>query len=157
MRRFSLLLFLLLVTSVPVLAASPEAEVRAVIQSFQDALAERSVAKIEKLVAPELVALENGGRNDGWQYFRDHHLIPEFEHPMPPAKWEFIKVSAAPGMAWGYTRTVMKVGPPENQRDILLWSVFVLERRQGEWKIVLLDWSLKTSRPATAPPAAAPK
>ena len=84
--------------------SSPEDEVRNVIQRFEQGLAERDVAKLESLAAPDLVVLENGGRNDGWADFRDHHLIPEFKEPAPPSKTAMVKIVATPQMGWGYTR-----------------------------------------------------
>lgn len=141
---------LLVMFSVAPLAAQDDSEqqVRTVIQQFHAALEKRDVSGIERLVAADLVALENGHRNDGWQDFRDNHLLPEFAEPMPPGKWEFAKVRATPHMGWGYTKQLMTVSrKPGEQRQVLLWSVYVLERRENTWKIVLLDWSIRTLRP----------
>jgi len=30
--------------------------------------------------------------------------------------------------------------------ELLLWSIYVLEKRDGDWKITVLDWSLKVPR-----------
>ncbi len=127
---------------------SPEEEVRNVIQRFEQGLAERDVAKLEPLVAPDLVVLENGGRNDGWVDFRDHHLIPEFQEPAPPAKTAMVKIVATPQMGWGYTRTDMTLTRKSGQKvEAVLWSVYVVEKRAEGWKLVLLDWSIKVQPP----------
>ena len=127
---------------------SAEDEVRNVIQRFERGLAERDVAKLEPLVAPDLVVLENGGRNDGWLDFRDHHLIPEFQEPAPPSKTQLIKITATPQMGWGYTRTDMTLTHKSGQKvEAVLWSVYVVEKRPEGWKLVLLDWSFKVQVP----------
>ena len=129
---------------------SPEDEVRSVIQRFEQGLAARDVTKIEPLVASDLVVLENGGRNDGWVDFRDNHLIPEFAEPAPPSKTEIVKITATPRMGWGYTRTDMTVTRRNGQKaEAVLWSVYVVEKRDEGWKLVLLDWSFKV-QPAAA-------
>ena len=129
---------------------SPEDEVRSVIQRFEQGLAARDVSKIESLVAPDLVVLENGGRNDGWVDFRDNHLIPEFAEPAPPSKTEIVKITATPQMGWGYTRTDMTVTRRNGQKaEAVLWSLYVVEKRAEGWKLVLLDWSFKV-QPAAA-------
>ena len=129
-------------------SASPEDEVRNVIQRFEQGLAERDVTKLEPLVAPGLVVLENGGRNDGWADFRDHHLIPEFQEPAPPSKTQIIKITATPQMGWGYTRTDMTLTRKSGQKvEAVLWSVYVVEKRPEGWKLVLLDWSFKVQPP----------
>ena len=132
-------------------SSSPEDEVRNVIQRFEQGLAERNVAKLEPLVASDLVVLENGGRNDGWADFRDHHLIPEFQEPAPPSKTQVIKVTATPQMGWGYTRTDMTLTRKSGQKvEAVLWSVYVVEKRAEGWKLALLDWSFKLQPPAAS-------
>ena len=130
---------------------SPEEEVRNVIQRFEQGLAERDVAQLEPLVAPDLVVLENGGRNDGWVDFRDHHLIPEFQEPAPPSKTAMVKIAATSQMGWGYTRTDMTLTRKSGQKvEAVLWSVYVVEKRAEGWKLVLLDWSIKVQPPPTS-------
>src|ERR1700730_17554926 len=91
--RFSKLPLLLVAIATTVFGGGPsEAGVKAVIQQFQQALERRDVAAIEALVAPDVVVLENGHRNEGWADFRDNHLIPEFKEPTTSSKWEFEKV-----------------------------------------------------------------
>jgi ketosteroid isomerase-like protein len=112
------------------------------IATFEQGLAERKVELIEKVVAPDLVVLENGGRNDGWADFRDNHLIPEMAEPAPAAKPELLKLSVKGEMAWAYTRTSFQSTRRGQKREVVIWSAYVLEKREGAWKIVLLDWSV---------------
>ncbi|HWR14834.1 MAG TPA: hypothetical protein VN577_08400 [Terriglobales bacterium] len=124
--------------------AGEDDAVRSTIRHFELALAEKSIAEIEAVVASDLVVLENGHRNDGWTDFRDNHLIPELKEPSKINKSEMIKLRTTSEMAWAYTRSEMKLSGGSGRRlDGILWSAYVLERRAGKWKIVLLDWSLR--------------
>lgn len=129
---------------------APEEQVRAVIQQFEQGLRDRDLAKIESVVADDMVALENGHRNDGWKDFRDNHLLPEMKEPAPPSRSEIIKVTAGSEMAWGYTKTEMELTRRTGEKaNATLWSVYVLEKRNAKWKIVMLDWSMRVLRPGT--------
>jgi ketosteroid isomerase-like protein len=128
------------------LAASPESEVRDVINQFQQAFDARDLKAIENLVDPAIVVFENGYRNDGWTDFRDHHLKPHFEEPATHSTWEIVKVVAMPAMAWAYTREVIPITSKAGKKDeLLVWSLYVLERGSGAWKISSLSWSVKSS------------
>ena len=128
---------------------APEAEVRKVIEQFEQGLAERNLAKIEPLMAGDMVAFENGHRKDGWQDFRDNHLVPEMKEPSPPMKSELVRVTAMPEMGWGYTKTSMTLTRKGGEKvEATLWSVFVVEKLGEEWKIVVLDWSFYVPRPS---------
>lgn len=140
------LVFMLIVPAFLVAQNSSEAEIRSVVHHFQQALEQRDVSAIEKLVAKDLVVLENGHRNDGWLDFRDNHLIPEMKEPAPPSKTELIKVKATDTMGWAYTRTAMSLTRKSGEKvDVELWSVYVVEKRGKEWMIALLDWSMRTA------------
>jgi ketosteroid isomerase-like protein len=113
------------------------------ITQFERALQQRNLAGIAKVVADDLVVFENGGRNDGWKDFRDNHLIPEMKDAAPPMSSKLIKVVTTSAMAWAYTRTEMFADPKDSQKaSHLLWSVYVLEKRNGAWKVTMLDWSI---------------
>lgn len=129
----------------------PETEVRNVIQQFEQGLAERDLSKIEPLMAADMVAFENGHRNDGWADFRDHHLVPEMKEPAPPSKSQVVKIVATPQMGWGYTRTDMTLTRKNGQKvQAVLWSVYVVEKRPEGWKLAMLDWSLRVQAPAAS-------
>ncbi len=76
------LLFLCCCTSPTAFAQtdSDDIQVRKLINEFESALARKDIAAVGSLVSPQIVVFENGYRNDGWQDFRDNHLIPEFKH-----------------------------------------------------------------------------
>lgn len=122
--------------------------VRTIIRQFEEGLNQRSVAKIQSVVASDVVVLENGHRNEGWIDFRDNHLIPEMKEPAPVSRSELIKIKTSCEMAWAYTKTEMTLTDKTGRRAVgLLWSVYVMEKREGEWKIVLLDWSMRAPKP----------
>lgn len=119
-------------------------QVRAVIQQFEQGLRQRNLSMIEPLAADEIVVFENGHRNDGWADFRDNHLIPEMKEPAAPAESRFVKIKAGADMAWGYTRTEIPITRKNGDKaTLLLWSTYVLEKRADNWRIVLLDWSIR--------------
>jgi ketosteroid isomerase-like protein len=148
--RFLKLPLLLVAFATTVFAAGPdEAGVKSVIGQFQQALERRDVAAIKALVSPDVVALENGHRNQGWADFRDNHLIPEFKDPAAPSKWEFEKVVASPEMGWGYTKQTIDVTEKDGMHaGYLVWSAYVLQKTGSTWKVVLLDWSVRRLGPA---------
>jgi ketosteroid isomerase-like protein len=135
---------LMLCTAAVAQNQDPKAEVRRVVVQFEAGLKQRDLARIEAVVAPDMVAFENGHRNDTWADFRDHHLVPEMKEPAPPSRTEFVRVSANPEMGWAYTRTDMTLTRKSGEKvGGILWSVYVLEKRGGEWRIVVLDWSMR--------------
>lgn len=148
MRNIFIVVALAVLLAAPGAAAEgPEAEVRRIIKEFQEGSAAHDISKLEPLMAEDMVAFENGGRNDGWKDFRDNHLIPEFEGPAAPMEWEFVRVVATPEMGWGYTKSTFTVMRRNGEEiELLLWSIYVLEKRDGNWKITVLDWSLKVPR-----------
>jgi len=124
-------------------ATPADREPAALVARFERALQGRDVPGIAELVADEIVVFENGHRNDGWSDFRDNHLIPEMKEPAPPVKSQLLKVVTTPGMAWAYTRADIFQGREAGQKaSHRLWSVYVLEKREGRWKITVLDWSM---------------
>ena len=123
--------------------ATPEDAARDVVARFERALQDRDVPAIAALVADDIVVFENGHRNDGWQDFRDNHLVPEMSGPRHPVKGTPVKLRATPQMAWGYTRTELFASSAKPRTVThVLWSVYVLELTREGWKIVSLDWSI---------------
>lgn len=145
MWRFFSVLLLTLISTVMLAADSAHTEAKAVIQKFQEAVEGHDIAAVGSLVAPDIVVLENGHRNDGWKDFRDNHLVPEFKEPTAPSKWEFVKVVAGSNMAWGYTKQTINVTGKDGRRraGYLVWSAYVLQKAGSSWKVVLLDWSVR--------------
>ncbi len=138
MRIAALLGVLATLCSLPAWAETPDNEVRAVITAFQDAVRDRNVAHVQKTVGSDVVSIQEGVRRDGWEQYRDRRLVPEFARPAPASAWEIVRLSASADMAWAYTKTTLST-PATG--DVVMWTVFVLERRGKEWKIVMVDQS----------------
>jgi len=133
-------------------AGKEETKVRELIVAFEQAIERRDIGAMETMVDPAMVAFENGHRNDSWADFRDNHLKPEFAEPAPAMKSEVVHVRATERMAWGYTKGTFT---NTRGRNYVLWSVYVLEKPAGAWKITMLDWSLRPLPPTPATPAKA--
>ena len=139
------LVAILLIAVVPLLAQSgrePETDVREVITQFEAALQKHDLQVIEALVSPDLVVFENGHRNDGWQDFREHHLLPEFKSSRTQYRTEVVRIEVTPSLAWGYSRMNRAyVARKDDRPDV--WTIYVLRKSQGAWKIAVLDWSVR--------------
>src|SRR5437899_9317124 len=135
----------LLVANVMLLAQSthnPEEEVRNVISRFEVALQTHDIQGIEALVSHDIVVFENGHRNDGWQDFRDHHLLPEFKASSTQYKTEVVRVESTPSLAWGYSKmNRAHIQKKDDSPDV--WTIYVLRRNETSWKIIMLDWSVR--------------
>lgn len=125
--------------------SSDETQVRQSVEQFERGLSERKLELIEPIVAPDVVVFENGHRNDGWADFRDHHLVPEMAEPSPPSQHEVIRVKAGADVAWAYTRTTAQMKRANGTTaELLIWSIYIFEKRAGEWRLVSLDWSISS-------------
>lgn len=139
------LVLALLTASVTGIAQSgrdSEAEVRKIISRFETALQQHDVQGIEGLVAPDIVVFENGHRNDGWQDFRDRHLLPEFKASRTAYKTEIVKIEATPNLAWGYSR-MNRAYVPKKDDTPDVWTIYVLRSNETGWKVTMLDWSVR--------------
>ena len=123
---------------------APVDAVRQVVEGFESAAEARSVEAIEKLVAADLVVIENGERNDGWADFRDHHLVPEFKEPGLAWKRELVTARAAETMGWAYSRATARAKRPRGEVEYTLYSTYILEKHGAEWRIVSLNWSISS-------------
>lgn len=136
-------ILVLLVAVVPLLAQNSrdaEADVREVINRFEAGLQQHDLRAIEAVVAPDIIVFENGRRNDGWQDFRDHHLLPEFKVSRTQYKTEIVRIEPAPAMAWGYSR-MNRAYKKDDAPDV--WTIYVLRKDATGWKVAMLDWSVR--------------
>lgn len=134
---------------VPAQSVNPDEQraITDVVRTFEKGLQQRDLKQIETTVAADLVVFENGHRNDGWQDFRDNHLIPELRETAPAMNTELKKVRVAERMAWAYSDSSFQITRKSGEKvRAQLYSIYVLERRNNEWKIVVLDWSMHVPR-----------
>lgn len=135
----------LLVASVSLPAQNsrnPETGVREIINRFEEALQKHDLGAIEALVSADIVVFENGRRNDGWQDFRDHHLLPEFKMSSTSYRTEIVRIEATPSLAWGYSR-MNRAYAPKKGKTPDVWTMYVVRRDGADWKIAMLDWSVR--------------
>jgi ketosteroid isomerase-like protein len=138
-------ILVLLAAVVPLLAQNsrdPEADVREVINRFEAGLQQHDLRAIEAVVAPDIIVFENGRRNDGWQDFRDHHLLPEFKVSRTQYRTEIVRIEPAPAMAWGYSRMNRAYSSKKDEAPDV-WTIYVLRKDATGWKVAMLDWSVR--------------
>lgn len=135
---------ILVIAFVPVQGqgGSAETDVREVITRFEAALQKHDLQAMEGLVSPDIVVFENGHRNDGWQDFREHHLLPQFKSSSTPYRTEVVRIEVTPSMAWGYSRMNLAYRASRDERPDV-WTIYVLRKSEGTWKIAVLDWSVR--------------
>src|SRR4051812_44592015 len=102
--------------------AKAERDVRTTLSTFEQGLQERKLPLIEKVVAEDIVVLENGERNDGWADFRDNHLVPEMQEPAPAAKPELMRLTVKGDMAWAYSKTTFQSVRRGVKKEVVVWS-----------------------------------
>jgi len=121
---------------------SDETQVRKLINEFESALARKDIAKIGGFASPQIVVFENGYRNDGWQDFRDNHLIPEFRHAASQYSTTVIKVDVSPSMAWAYS-SMKRVQLQKTDAQPDVWTSYILRKEDGKWTIISLTWRVR--------------
>ncbi len=106
-----------------------------------------------------LIIFESGYANYGWVDYRDHHLVPEMGE-MKNTKYAFsdMKIHLAGNTAWATLKYTISADVMDNGKSRHVdgggLGTAVLEKRDGQWRIV--HWH--SSAPRRAPtPAATPK
>src|SRR5262245_33672624 len=103
-----------------------------------------------------LTVFESGHANYGWADYRDHHLGPEMKE-MQNTKYSFsdMKVHLASNTAWvtmkySIAADVGEAGKTRHVEGAGL-ATAVLEKRQGQWRIVHWHSSAPRRAPAATP------
>src|SRR2546425_13327489 len=137
-----------------------EAAVRDVLMKSALSFEKNDLAMASQIWANDesLTVFESGHANYGWADYRDHHLVPEMGE-MKNTKYALtdIKIHLAGKTAWATFKYTISadVGETGKMRHVDgggLGSA-VLERRDGQWRIV--HWH--SSAPRRAAPAPSPK
>jgi ketosteroid isomerase-like protein len=167
-RRFSIGVVAFLFIALAVLAAhsslgqsNDETSVREALMQSASSFEKNDMAAATQVWANDesLTVFESGHANYGWADYRDHHLGPEMKE-MQNTKYAFssMKIHVSGNTAWAtmkysITADVGEGGKTRHVDGAGLASA-VLERREGQWRIV--HWH--SSAPRRAPtPAATPK
>src|SRR5438552_10801853 len=140
---------------------SDEAAVRDTLMKSASSFEKNDMAAATQVWANEesLTVFESGHANYGWVDYRDHHLGPEMKE-MQNTKYSFsdMKIHVAGNTAWATMKysIAADVGEAGKARHVDGGGLAtaVLEKRDGQWRIV--HWH--SSAPRRAPtPASTPK
>ncbi|GAC1659897.1 MAG: hypothetical protein NVS9B15_23490 [Acidobacteriaceae bacterium] len=124
--------------------AQPATTPKGAVEQFERGIEAHNLALIAEVVAPDIVVFENGRQNNGWVDFRDQHLVPEFKEPAFKLKSDSLQLNEDHNTAWGFRHATANVPSSTGSRVMTLWSSYVLQRdTTGEWKIKMLNWSVK--------------
>jgi ketosteroid isomerase-like protein len=140
-------------------AADEEAAVREALMKSALSFEKNDLAMASQAWANDesVTVFESGHANYGWADYRDHHLAPEMGE-MKNTKYAFsdIKIHLAGNTAWAtlkYTISadVMDNGKPRHVNSGGLGTA-VLEKRDGQWRIVHWHSSAPRRAPSPEPP-----
>ncbi len=137
-----------LVVATPVLAQSPEQQVRAAVESYNRAFVDKDLPALRALLAPDIVLYEHSVKNIGLDDVWDHHLRPEVEaFQGTRAEFTDVRVWASGDMAlvtrlYAITATMNGRAIDARGNETMGWA-----RRDGEWKVVHIHYSHPCPRP----------
>ena len=122
----------------------PEADttqVRATLDSFRQALVAGDLTAIDSLFAEE-ARVYMSGESMGWARFRAAHLADTLEGASGRRlEFDDVAVHLADETAWAtlrWTLSATRDGGPTTSRGV---ATFVLEKREGRWRVVHLHES----------------
>ena len=137
-------------------AETREEKIRDLLEKFNEAYQQKNVESLATFFAPDMAGFAGGKTFSNWEQYRDDFLYPTFSRNLPPSTWEVEKIVTSPEMAWGYTKTSYKSRRQGQPVEADLYQVFVMQKpgtvaapktkstapASGDWKIVLIDYSL---------------
>jgi ketosteroid isomerase-like protein len=130
-----------------------------VLQQNAEAFAKNDLATLEKIWANDesVTVFESGHANYGWTDYRDNHLAPEMKE-MKNTKYEFsdIRAKISGDMAYATMKYTISGDVDGKHFDGAGLATAVLEKRNGDWKII--HWhSSAPRRQASSTPTPAKK
>jgi|SRR5882724_1734695 len=134
-----------------------EAAVRDVLLRSASSFSKNDLKEAAKVWANDesLTIFESGHANYGWVDYRDNHLVPEMAE-MKNTKYEFsdLKIHLASKTAWATLKYTIAADVLENGKTRHVdgggLGTAILEKRDGQWRIV--HWH--SSAPRRVPAAA---
>jgi ketosteroid isomerase-like protein len=153
MRSPALLLSLLVLADVVVAQRGPSdsTTVAATVRAFHEALARGDSTAALALLAPDVIILESGGREDLDEY-RAHHLSADIEFARSvPSRAGPMQVTFVGDVAWASSTSETTGTFRERPISSVGAELIVLSRHEGGWRIRAIHWSSRTRR--TPPPA----
>lgn len=159
-RVLAVLVFVLsAVVATEILAqTNDEATVRDVLSRSASTFARNDLVEATKVWANDesLTIFESGHANYGWADYRDNHLVPEMGE-MKNTKYELsdLKIHLAGETAWATLKYTIAADVLENGKsrhvDGSGLGTAILEKRNGQWRIVHWHSSAPRRAPAAAP------
>ena len=142
---FMSLVITFLVSSGPLIAqTAPESEVRDLISTVAASFQSGDLQPLDDLFASGrgVHIIEGAGVNHGWAEYRDEHLRPELE-VLENLNYRYfaIEPQVRGNMAFAAFRYELSGSMEGRELDIEGRGTAVLERLQGQWKIVHLHTS----------------
>lgn len=133
--------------------------VREVLTQNMTAFANNDLATLDKIWANDeaVTVFENGHANYGWLDYRNNHLAPEMKE-MKNVKYAStdLKLKLVDKMAWATFKYTIAGDSGGKHFDSGGLGTAILEKRDGNWRIV--HWHSSAPRRAPAPqPSETPK
>jgi ketosteroid isomerase-like protein len=150
--RRTLALLLALVPSLANAQATPPDSVLVLrtVAEFHQALSRGDSTAALALLAPDVIILESGGREDRDEY-RAHHLPADIEFARAvPSRVGPMKVTIVGDVAWVSSTSETTGTFRERPINSVGAELIVLSRHQGGWRIRAIHWSSRTRRTTPA-------
>lgn len=137
----------LILSATPVLSQSSDsAAVAAAVTGYHAALASGDSAAALRLLAPDVLILESGGRETLEEY-RSHHLPGDIRFAMAvPSERGPIVVRVAGDVAWATSTSVTQGTLGERTINSAGVELMVLSRTASGWRIRAIHWSSRNRR-----------
>lgn len=131
-----------------------DAGVAKTLALYRAAFEARNIEKLAEVVDPALLVLEGPSKNVGWADYRDNHIGPEMK------EWESLAYtdpvtldSETKGeFAWAVTQATVTIVSGGKPLTLDVGETFVLNLREGVWRIRHLHWSGKRRAAPSAKP-----
>lgn len=150
LKEFLLVTALLAMPAMAIGQVGDDAAVKAVLESYKQALERRDLSGVERLFAPDNEVVESGKVEGSYADYRDHHIGPELGHFESFAFSDYriaVRIEGEMALATEtYRYTIrLKSKPDIIERQGVATSV--LKKIDGEWRIVSTHSSSRTPKP----------
>lgn len=133
---------------------SDEKAVRDVLTREAAAIEKGDLAALDKIWATDesVTVFESGHANYGWSDYREHHLAPELKE-FKNTKYAFldVQVKVDGKTAWATFKYTLSADIGARHVDAGGLGTVVLEKREGNWRIVHWHSSAPRRQPSPAP------
>ena len=134
---------------IPIQAQSPGADAAAAessVRAFHEALKAGDSSEVMRLLAPDAVILEEGGRESRNEY-RDHHLYADIQFSKAiPAHRSAILIEVRGDVAWVSSTSLMRGIFQNRPINLSGAELMVLSRTQAGWVIRAIHWSSRKTK-----------